>query len=116
METRANREKIDATDNFMNQYELVMTVDYSLIDVKTLEARAAFTVTAIGNDNRIDSPQSVYQPSMAKIMSSASKSLAEEVLVKLVDQRFIERPSGLILPNEVKPTHQDQPNSLKVFK
>lgn len=116
MEVRANREKIDATDNFMNQYELVMTIDYSLIDVKTLEAKAAFTVTATGNDNRIDSPQSIYQPSMAKIMSSASKSLAEEVLVKLVDQRFIERPNGLVLPNEMRPTHQDQPNSLKVYK
>jgi hypothetical protein len=116
MEVRANREKIDATDNFMNQYELVITVDYSLIDIKTFEARAAFTVTAIGNDNRIDSPQSIYQPSMAKIMSSASKSLADEVLIKLVEQKFIDRPSGLTLPNEVRPIHQDQPNSLKVYK
>ncbi len=118
METRSNREKLDNTDSFMNQYDMNMTVDYSLIDTKTLQARSAFTVTASGNDNRIDNGRSgTYTPSSAKIMSAASKSLGEEVVVKLADQGFIDRPSNLKLPaNIVQPTYQDKPSSLKVFK
>lgn len=117
METRSNREKVDGTDSFVNQYDMNMTVDYSLIDTKTLQARSAFTVIASGNDNRIDNGKSgPYTPSSAKIMSAASKSLGEEVVVKLAEQGFIDKPPDLKLPARmVQPTYKDKPGSLKVF-
>jgi hypothetical protein len=118
METRSNREKIDGSDSFMNQYDMNMTVDYSLIDTKTLQARSAFTVMASGNDNRIDNGKSgPYTPSSAKIMAAASKSLGDEVVVKLANQGFIDKPPNLKLPSNIaQPTFQDKPGSLKVFK
>jgi hypothetical protein len=118
METRANREKLDGTDSFMNQYDVNMTVDYSLIDTKTLQARSAFTVIASGNDNRIDNGRSgPYTPSSAKIMAGASKALGEEVVIKLADQGFIDKPANLKLPGNIpQATYQDKPSSLKVFK
>jgi hypothetical protein len=117
METRSNREKLDATDSFMNKYEMSITVDYSLIDTKTFQARSAFTVTASGNDNRIDNGQSgPYTPSSSKIMAQAAKSLGDEVVIKLAEQGFIDKPPGLKLPSSVpQPTYQNKPGSLKVF-
>ena len=118
METRANREKIDGTDTFMNQFDMNMTVDYSLIDTKTLQARAAFTVTASGNDNRLDNGRSgPYTPSATKIMSEASKALGDEVVIKLAEQGFIDKPPNLQLPtNAVQPMFKDAPGTLKIFK
>ena len=118
METRSNREKIDGSDSFMNQYDMNMTVDYNLIDTKTLQARSSFTVMASGNDNRIDNGRSgPYTPSSAKIMAAASKSLGDEVVIKLAEQGFIDKPANLKLPSNVpQPTYQDKPGSLKVFK
>jgi len=117
LETRSNREKLDATDSYMNQYEMSMTVDYSLIDTKTLQARSAFTVTASGSDNRLDNGRSgTYTPSTSKIMSQASKSLGDEVVIKLAQQGFIDKPANLKLPsNAPQPTYQNKPGSLKVF-
>lgn len=117
METRTNREKIDGSDSYMNQYDMNMTVDYNLIDTKTLQARSSFTVTASGNDNRIDNGKSgPYTPSSAKIMSAASKSLGDEVVIKLAEQGFIDKPANLKLPSNIpQPTYQDKPGSLKVF-
>jgi hypothetical protein len=117
METRSNREKIDGTDSYMNKYDMNITVDYNLIDTKTLQARSSFTVMATGNDNRIDNGQSgPYTPSSAKIMASASKSLGDEVVIKLAEQGFIDRPENLKLPSSVpQPTYENKPGSLKVF-
>ena len=116
VENRSNREPIQGTSNFMNQYEMNLTVDYSLIDVKTLEAKAAFTVLAEGNDNRIDSPGAVYEPSAAKINAALSKSLSEQVMGKLAATGFVQLPPNMPIPaNLVQPTYRDQPGSLKVY-
>jgi hypothetical protein len=50
-------------------------------------------------------------------MAAASKSLGDEVVVKLADQGFIDKPPNLKLPSNIaQPTYQDKPGSLKVFK
>lgn len=118
MDTRANREHVDGTDSYVDQYEMLMTVDYSLIDTKTLQARSAFTVTASGNDNRIVNARSgQFTPSTAKIMGSLAKSLGEEVTIKLADQGFIDLPPNLQLPSKIaQPYFRDEPKSVKVYQ
>ena len=118
LDTRSNREHVDGTDSYVDQYEMLITVDYSLIDTKTLQAKSAFTVTASGNDNRIVNGKSgQFTPSTAKIMGSMAKSLGEEVTIKLADQGFIDLPSNLQLPSKVaQPYFKDDPKSVKVFQ
>jgi hypothetical protein len=117
MENRNLKEKIDSTDSYMNIYDLNITVDYSLIDTQTFEARSAFTVSVSGNDSRIDNGKSgPYTPNTSKIMSMASKSLGDEVIIKLASQAFLDKPVGLNTVNQPAFLYQDKPGSLKVFK
>jgi hypothetical protein len=101
----------------MYKNELNLTVDYSLIETKSMRTVAAFTVMATGEDNRLDGPQSTYKPSSAKMMSTAAKALSEEVLGKLYDQGFLTKPANApVKSNAPQPTYRDEPSTLKVFK
>ena len=118
MEATGNREPIKGTNNFMYKSELNLTVDYSLIDTKTMQAVAAFTVMATGDDNRIDGAQSTFRPSSAKMMKNAASELSEEVQKQLYAQGFlkalaVQPPAGSGVP---QPTYRDDPSTLKVYK
>jgi hypothetical protein len=117
METTSTRNAIQGSDAFMYKNELNLTVDYSLIETKSMRTVAAFTVMATGEDNRLDGPQSTYKPSSAKMMSTAAKALSEEVLGKLYDQGFLTKPANApVKSNAPQPTYRDEPSTLKVFK
>lgn len=118
MEATGNREPIRGTNNFMYKSELNLTVDYSLIDTRTMQTVAAFTAMVTGDDNRIDSAQSTYRPSSAKMMKNAASELSEEVQKQLYAQGFlktlaVQPPPGSRMP---QPTFRDEPSTLKVYK
>jgi hypothetical protein len=118
MEATGNREPIQGTNNFMYKSELNLTVDYSLIDTETMQAVAAFTVMATGDDNRIDSAQSTFRPSSAKMMKTAASELSEEVQKQLYAQGFLKNltvqpQAGAGMPQS---TYRDDPSTLKVYK
>lgn len=119
MEATGHRQPIPGTTNFNYKSELNLTVDYSLIDTKTMQAVAAFTATVTGDDNRIDGAQSTFKPSSAKMMARAATELSEEVQKKLYEQGFLKSagvqppPAGAGLP---QPTYRDDPSTFKVFK
>ncbi len=117
METTSTRNAIQGSDVFIYKNEINLAVDYSLIEIKSMRTVAAFTVMATGVDNHLDGPQSTYIPSSAKMMSTASKALAEEVLEKLYDQGFLTKPANApVKSNAPQPTYKDEPGTLKVFK
>jgi len=118
MEDTGNRKPIEGTTNFMYRSGLNLTVDYSLIDTKTMQAVAAFTVMVTGDDNRIDGAQTTFRPSSAKMMKIAASELAEEVQKQLYDQGFLKSLAvkSPALSGAPQPTYRDDPSTLKVYK
>lgn len=118
MESSGNRVPIRGTTNFNYKGELNLTVDYSLIDTRTMQTVAAFTAMVTGEDGRIDGVQSTFRPSSAKMMKSAASELSEEVQKQLYAQGFLKAlasqpPPGSGAP---QPTYRDEPSTLKVYK
>lgn len=69
------------------QYGLDLLADFSLINTKTYEIKAAFSAQGAGNDTKILSTRGdVAPPNRAKVMRETSQTLAQSVYEQLVGQ------------------------------
>jgi len=86
VEWRDDVQPLQGTRNSMLLYSLELGVDFSLINTRTHEVKAAFSVVGEGNDNKIWSGGARLTPNKARVMQAVSRSLAAEVSTQLSEQ------------------------------
>ena len=78
---------IQGTSNATRQYGLQLLADFSLINTKTYEIKAAFSAQGAGNDTKILSHRGdIAPPNRAKVIRETSQSLAQDVYLQLANQ------------------------------
>lgn len=78
---------LQGTTSATRQYGLQLLADFSLINTRTYEIKAAFSAQGQGNDTRILSIRGDIQPpNRAKVMRETSLSLAQDVYQQLAMQ------------------------------
>ena len=78
---------IQGTSNATRQYGLQLLADFSLINTKTYEIKAAFSAQGEGNDTKILSTRGdIAPPNRAKVIRETSQSLAQDVYLQLANQ------------------------------
>ncbi|MGV3678719.1 MAG: hypothetical protein ACO1PM_03240 [Acidovorax sp.] len=78
---------LQGTTSATRQYGLQLLADFSLINTRTYEIKAAFSAQGEGNDTKILSNRGdIAPPNRAKVMSETSRSLAGSVYEQLATQ------------------------------
>ncbi len=78
---------LQGTTSATRQYGLQLLADFSLINTKTYEIKAAFSAQGEGNDTKILSVRGdIAPPNRAKVMRETSLSLAQDVYQQLAGQ------------------------------
>ncbi len=78
---------LQGTTSATRQYGLQLLADFSLINTRTYEIKAAFSAQGEGNDTKILSNRGdIAPPNRAKVMSETSRSLAQSVYEQLAGQ------------------------------
>lgn len=78
---------LQGTSSATRQYGLDLLADFSLINTRTYEVKAAFSAQGAGNDTKILSNRGdIAPPNRAKVMRETSQSLAQSVYQQLADQ------------------------------
>ena len=87
IEFRDQFSPLQGTTSATMQYGLDLLADFTLINTKTFEIKAAFSAQGAGNDTKILSNRGdVMPPNRAKVMRETSKSLALNVYEQFADQ------------------------------
>lgn len=116
VEWRNDVQPLQGTRNSMLLYSLELGVDFSLINTRTHEVKAAFSVVGEGNDNKIWSGGARLTPNKARVMQAVSRSLAAEVSTQLSEQ-----VRGFPAPREAggdtrEPIEAATPSKVRVFE
>jgi hypothetical protein len=83
---------LQGTTSASHQFGLDLLADFSLIDTRSFEIKAAFSAQGAGNDTKLLSARGdVMPPNRAKVMRETSQSLAAEVFSQLGDQLSLDR-------------------------
>lgn len=78
---------LQGTTSATLQYGLDLLADFSLINTKTFEIKAAFSAQGVGNDTKILSNRGdILPPNRAKVMRETSQSLALSVYEQFASQ------------------------------
>jgi hypothetical protein len=78
------RSPLQGTTSATRQYGLQLLADFSLINTKTYEIKAAFSAQGEGNDTKILSNRGdIAPPNRAKVIRETSQSLAQDVYQQL---------------------------------
>ena len=78
---------LQGTTSATLQYGLNLLADFSLINTRSYEIKAAFSAQGSGNDTKILSNRGdIAPPNRAKVMRETSQSLAQSVYEQLTDQ------------------------------
>lgn len=77
---------IVGTDSQSNTFSLMLVAEFSLINTRTYQVKAAFSATGEGQDVRIASPGSRVVPSRGKVVSEVSKNLGIDVARQINEQ------------------------------
>ena len=87
IEFRDQLSPLQGANNTTHQYGLDLLADFSLINTKTYEIKAAFSAQGAGNDTKILSVRGdIAPPNRAKVMRETSQSLALDVYEQLIGQ------------------------------
>lgn len=87
MQFRDTLSPLQGTSSATHQFSLDLLADFSLINTRTYEIKAAFSAQGAGNDTKILSNRGdVVPPNRAKVMRETSQSLAMNVYEQLADQ------------------------------
>ena len=119
LEFRDQFSPLQGTTNATMQYGLDLLADFSLINTKTFEIKAAFSAQGAGNDTKILSNRGdVMPPNRGKVMRETSQSLALGVYEELTAQLGYSDPkmargirSGAqAMPGQTMPAHPSGQN------
>jgi len=93
---------LQGTASATRQYGLQLLADFSLINTKTHEIKAAFSAQGQGDDTKILSNRGdIAPPNRAKVMRETSLSLAHDVYYQLMGQLGLTDPN---LASRARPT------------
>ena len=115
VEFRDQFSPLQGTTSATMQYGLDLLADFSLINTKTYEIKAAFSAQGAGNDTKILSNRGdVLPPNRAKVMRETSQSLAQNVYDQFTDQLGFSDPNmarGVrsevdVVPGQYRPMRQ----------
>jgi curli biogenesis system outer membrane secretion channel CsgG len=103
---------LQGTTSATRQFSLDLLADFSLINTKTYEIKAAFSAQGAGNDSKILSNRGdIAPPNRAKVMRETSQSLGMNVFEQIADQLNAGDPSmarGVRQPGMPPPPMQGQ--------
>ena len=86
-EFRDSISPLQGSTSVSHQYSLGILADFSLINTKTFEIKAAFSAQGAGNDTKLLSNRGdIAPPNRAKVMGETSQSLAANVFDQLARQ------------------------------
>ena len=101
---------LQGTSSATLQYGLNLLADFSLINTRTYEIKAAFSAQGVGNDTKILSNRGdIAPPNRAKVMRETSQSLAQSVYEQLTDQLGYTDPNLARGVRQPAPMHGGQP-------
>ena len=101
VEFRDEVSPIQGSTSATRQFSLDLLADFSLINTKTFEIKAAFSAQGSGAETKIFSNRGdVIPPNRSKVMRETSQTLAKNVFEQLVDQLSLSDPS---MGNRVRP-------------
>jgi hypothetical protein len=87
IEFRDTLSPLQGSSSTTHQYGLDLLADFSLINTRTYEIKAAFSAQGAGNDTKILSVRGdVVPPNRAKVMRETSQTLAQSVYEQLAGQ------------------------------
>ncbi len=87
IEFRDQFSPLQGTTSASLQYGLDLLADFSLINTRTYEIKAAFSAQGAGNDTKLLSNRGdIVPPNRAKVMRETSQSLAQNVYEQLMSQ------------------------------
>lgn len=86
LEWRNEGQPVPGTSGSIWNYGIDLGVEFSLINTKTLEVRAAFNAVGEGVDNKVYTDSKPPSPNKARVMQMTSRSLAEETTTELMQQ------------------------------
>jgi len=87
IEFRDELQPIQGSSAGSRQLSLDLVADFSLINTRTYEIKAAFSAIGEAQDTRlVGQPGQVVRMNRSKVISETSKSLAEDVIKQLVEQ------------------------------
>lgn len=106
VEFRDQLSPLQGSSSATYQYSLDLLADFSLINTKTYEIKAAFSAQGAGNDTKILSIRGdIVAPNRAKVMRETSRTLAQSAYEQLVEQLGYSSPS---MANRVRPAMGNQ--------
>ena len=114
IEFRDQLTPVQGTSTTTHQFLLDLLADFSLINTKTLEIKAAFSAQGSGYDTKLLSSRGdIVPPNRAKVMRETSQSLSRSVYEQLAAQLGMDAPMSQRLrpgqPAGVAPAGQPQP-------
>jgi curli biogenesis system outer membrane secretion channel CsgG len=86
LDFRDEANPIIGTNNVANTFSMTLTADFSLINTRTYEIKAAFTAMGEGTDVRVASAGGRVQPSRGKVVAEVSRNLGMEVAQQVNEQ------------------------------
>ncbi|WP_322059279.1 hypothetical protein [Paraburkholderia sp. J63] len=86
VEWRNDVAPLQGTDRAMLDYSLEVGVEFSLVNTRTYEVRAAFSAVGEGNDNKVWGTGARLTPNRARVLQEVSRSLADETTQQLARQ------------------------------
>ncbi len=87
MEFRDQVSPLQGTTSASYQFSLDLVADFSLINTKTYEIKAAFSAQGAGNDTKLLSNRGdIVAPNRGRVMRDTSQSLAANVYEQLAEQ------------------------------
>ncbi len=101
VEFRSELSPLQGTSSTTRQFSLDLLADFSLINTKNYEIKAAFSAQGAGSETKIFSGRGdVIPPNRSKVMRETSQTLAKNVYEQLVDQLALSDPA---MGNRVRP-------------
>jgi hypothetical protein len=118
---RNDVQPVQNTNTSMLLYNLSLGVEFSLINTRTYEVKAAFSAVGEGNDNKIWSQGAQLTPNKARVMQQVSRSLADEVVSQLTQQLSVGAAGSNYVPaaapgNAPPPSQNAAPQGVKVYE
>ncbi|KZE33267.1 penicillin-binding protein activator LpoB [Crenobacter luteus] len=86
MEWRDELNPVQGTSKYTQTLSLDLVADFSLINTRTYEVKAAFSASGEGQDARFVSGGNRVVPNRGRVVSEVSKSLGEDAASRLAEQ------------------------------
>lgn len=114
LDFRDEENPVIGTNANSNTFSLMLVAEFSLINTKTYEVKAAFSANGDGQDVRMVTGGSRVVPSRARVVSEVSKSLGVDV-ARQINEQLGSASSGAPMTGQVGKFSADAPGNEQVI-